>query len=158
METVGTSVVVVLATLLIRDGIPAVIKLMTTRHGLSREDAEDERKARKEEAAEERRTEAIQVRELKELVNVLREDGQQFRQQIHDLRNEQQQMSNEIAICKAERARALERIAAHEEAMDRAGIKYRPYDPHLSNPFGSSGKLPKQLPPGLSPEEEAPGE
>jgi hypothetical protein len=161
VESAGLAIAVALLTLVFRDGVPAALTLLRGRHEIGRETAADERAARKEQAADERKADGVTIRELKELIQVLRSDGQEYRQQIHDLRDEMSVHANEAAICKAQRARAEERIAALEEALDRAGISHRKYDP---DPSGTHQvipppvRAPKKSPPKSPPEEEARGE
>lgn len=146
MENAGVGVVVAVITLLLRDGIPQLIALMKARTGTTIETEKDRREAKKEEIEQDRKTEAIQVRELKELVAVLRADGAEFRQQIHDLRDEMNVMGNNLALARAELARALERIASYEEAFEREGKPFRPFEPGVGPQSGRFKRTPTKPP------------
>ena len=86
-----------------------------------------ERKARREDAAADSRRENLIIKELKELVEVQREDNAQNRQEIHDLRGDLQAMSMRVAACEAERAVLIERVGSLEESLEDAGIPHRKY-------------------------------
>jgi hypothetical protein len=108
-----------------------------------RKDDAEGRKARREADAADRERESIIVRELKELVEQQRRDGMEYRQQIHDLRGDMQHLANELAVCRAGRARADERIAALEDALEEAGIAHRKWSPDSA----TGSDLHRPLPP-----------
>lgn len=158
VESAGLAVVVTLLTLLCRDGVPAVLKLLKGRHEIHKDDAADERTARREQTADDRKQDGVTVKELKELIGVLRADGLEYRDQLQKIRDAMSTVVLRSALCEAQRARAEERITALEEALDRAGVKYRRYNPdglgsgtHRSFPSGSDGKGNN---PNLPPQEE----
>lgn len=145
MDPVGQSALAVVITLFAREAIPAVIKFMNTRHGHSREAAEDERKARKEEITEERKEAALQVRELKEVVELQRSDIKEFREEIHALRDSLHTTSMKVSACEAERAWLVGWIVANRSAFKSAGISYPDDMPEIPTP-PKTGKM-KIIPP-----------
>src|SRR4051812_26370927 len=120
-EGAGVDVAVVVGivapvlTLLIRDGVPALLNVLGLRHKQELENAADERQARKDQREADRKDDVAQVKELKELVGVQKQDMLDYRQQLHDLRGEFQTANTKILICEVDRARQAERIAAQAE-------------------------------------------
>lgn len=78
----------------------------------------------------ERKTESAILREYKQLVLEQKKDLNDQREQIHDLRSEMNILSIRLATCQAGRAKADERIANLEEALDREGVPYRKWSPN----------------------------
>ena len=139
MESAG---LVVLA-LILREGIPALVRLFPAldrflkgRQESIRELAADERRERREDDASDRRAEAVAVRELKELIVVQRADISEYRQQRHADRTEMQAMFNKLSLCEQHHARAEERIAALEDALTKNEI---PFHRRGSGPAAPAG-------------------
>lgn len=104
--------------------------------------AEDHRQQTENASAEQKR-ESIVVKELKELVESLKTERAEDRKQIHDLRNQMNKIAIGLALCKAGRARADERIASLEEALDGAKIPHRRWTPDAEHEgSGSYDPLP----------------
>lgn len=97
------------------------------------------RKYDKDSIVDKRKEDNAIVKEYKELAAKLKEDNQQNREEIHQLRNDMVKLSAELALCRIGRARADERIAALEQALDDEGIKYRKWSPESSSVSDSSG-------------------
>lgn len=87
--------------------------------------SEDERKTKREDEATERKQSAILIKEYKELRAEDRVEQAENRQLIHDLRDELNAVKNQLTLCQISRARADERIAALEQALDDARIPHR---------------------------------
>ena len=121
-----------------------LVRIWRTRHSISLERDEAEHRQHRELSADEQKREGVVVRELRALVEEVRRERIEDRRQLHELRNEWQQretaqqvreaaMQVEVAQCRADRARAFERIAALEEALENAGIPHKKFDPSGSN-------------------------
>ncbi len=110
-----------------------------------REQENTERAVRREEEDAERKEESAILKEYKQLVREQKTDLAEQRQLIHDLRDEMQALATDLALCRAGRAKADERIAALEEALDDAGIAHRHWDPDA---IDGGGSKPHKLPPG----------
>lgn len=95
------------------------------------------------------RRESVAIRELRRSQEVMQQDRQLDRKEIHDQREELQILQNKLALCQIDCARKDERIIALEDTVERLaqqlGVEYRKPPP-----------LPPQLPPH-EPHEEGEG-
>lgn len=128
METAGYSIAAVVLTILFRDGAPALLALLKGSAEQKRADAADKQER-----------EAVTVEELRKMIVMLNSDILSDRKEIHQLRNDCNTYAIRASACEAHRAADLERIAALEDALTRAGVPFhkRPGDgsgPHRSLP------------------------
>ncbi len=141
METAGYSIAAVLLTILCRDGLPALVRLLPALGKFLSGRTADGRAVTADDREAERKDEATAVAELKKLVAMLQADGTDNRQQIHELRDLCNKYAVQAAACEAREAAKDERIAALEDGMTRAGIPFhkRPSDgsgPHRPHSEG----------------------
>jgi septal ring factor EnvC (AmiA/AmiB activator) len=105
-----------------------LVNVIKAKGGVQVELTDAERKARREDEAAGRKADTAMVKEYKELVAAQRADLAEHRKQIHDLRDDLQELSNKLAMCEMHHARAGERIAHLEDALEREGIPFRKWD------------------------------
>lgn len=112
-----------------KDVADATVTVSAEERKARREHEDAQRQARRDEDDAERRQESAILREYKTLVAEQKTDLAEQRELIHKLRDQMQVLTNELAVCRAGRAKADERIAALEEALDEAKIPHRVWHP-----------------------------
>lgn len=100
----------------------------------------EQQRLRSIEDQREKKQESDILKEYKQLVKEQKAEREEDRQLIHDLRDELNAVKLGLAICKAGRAKADERIAALEEALKKEGIEYRKWEPDSDTGLGTDSR------------------
>ena len=91
---------------------------------------------RKDRHAEDKETHASSLAEFRELADQWAKAYEQSRQEVHALRDELNTEKLNVAVCRADLARAVERIGALEELLERhTDLKFRRWTPNDSASF-----------------------
>lgn len=87
-----------------------------------------ERQNRTFDAAGERKYRKDTIAEYQQILELKEKDGKDWRDQVHELRNDMTKMSNQLAVCEWDRARLQLALEDQGRALTEAGIivHYRP--------------------------------
>lgn len=97
-------------------------KLIAARNETTEVTGENDRKNKREAAAEERRTSKSALDEAFRLLEVRREEHEEDRTLIHDLRGDLGTAQTRLAVCEFERGQMRGEIDAMREALEKNGI------------------------------------
>jgi chromosome segregation ATPase len=155
VETVGTGVVAVVLTILLRDGGPALVNFLKARSEAGQSAAKDRRlesaearKARGEDRDRDERADNQTIRELRELLDFrtaeLEKERAESRRDRHDCVESVNALRTQLTQVREACARLEAYCEAYSDALATANIPHRRYVPP-----GSAVHSP--LPPGAKP-------
>lgn len=151
ISAVGSTLVIVIGAL-----GREVYKVVTARWAFEREQRATDDKAKAEAAAGERRNRRDTIAEYQKLLDAKEKDGQEWRQQVHDLRNDMGTVNSRLAVCEWDRKRLQFMIEDQEDALRRAGISvhYRRVPDPPPEPEAVAGPVTPHGPAGAAGREE----